>query len=204
MNTLQPNKTCLLFFDFLNGHVKKNDLATQQRYAPVVTQAQALLNWSRAQHIMVAYAHANHRADNATTAQILRDSDNRLKPILDPDQKPFKPVVAGGSWESAIIDELAPQAEDYLIPKYRWSAFFQTYLALALSTRGIDTIILAGGSTDVGVASTAYAARDLDYNIIFASDACSSPETDNHNQFMERIFPRMGRVRTVAEIQTMA
>lgn len=203
MTQLDPKKTCLLFFDFLNGHVKKADPATQARYAPVVEQAQALLKWARGHQIMVAYAHANHRADNATTAQILRDTDNRLKPIADPFKKPFKPVVEGGTWESAIIDELAPLPEDYMVPKYRWNAFFQTYLELALRTRGIDTIILAGGSTDVGVASTAYAARDLDYNIVFASDACSSPETDNHDQFMQRIFPRMGRVRTVAQIRSM-
>lgn len=49
-----------------------------------------------------------------------------------------------------VIDELATAAGDDLIPKYRWSAFFQTYLDLALRARHIDTLIIAGGSTDVG------------------------------------------------------
>jgi ureidoacrylate peracid hydrolase len=53
------------------------------------------------------------------------------------------------------------------------------------------------------VASTAYAARDLDYNLVVASDACTSPEEDNHEQFMRRIFPRMARVRTVDQIVRM-
>ena len=63
--------------------------------------------------------------------------------------------------------------------------------------------MLCGGSTDVGVASTAYAARDLDYQLVIVRDACTSPEDDNHEQFMARIFPRMGRVRTVAQVTQM-
>ena len=202
-NELNPAKTALLFFDMLNGHVKKDDAATAARYAPVIAASVALLTAARAQRMMIAYAAANHRADNATTAHALRDTDGRLRPI-DANAAPnFKPVVTGGTWEAQVIDELKPASEDYLIPKYRWSAFYQTYLDLALRTHGVDTLIIAGGSTDVGVASTAFAARDMDYQLVIASDACTSPERDNHDQFMRRIFPRMARVRTVAEIVTM-
>ncbi len=201
--TLKPATTALLFFDMLNGHIKSGQAATTARYAPVIAAASVLLNAARTQGMMVAYACANHRADNATTAHTIRDTDGRLRPLAPSDTREFKPVVAGGTWEAQVIDELAPAAGDYLIPKYRWSAFFQTYLDLALRSRNIDTLIIAGGSTDVGVASTAFAARDLDYNLVVASDACSSPEQDNHDQFMRRIFPRMARVRTSAQIVTM-
>ena len=200
---LKPATTALLFFDMLNGHIKSGQAATTARYAPVIAAASVLLNAARTQGMMVAYACANHRADNATTAHTIRDTDGRLRPLAPSDAREFKPVVAGGTWEAQVIDELAPAAGDYLIPKYRWSAFFQTFLDLALRSRKIDTLIIAGGSTDVGVASTAFAARDLDYNLVVASDACSSPEQDNHDQFMRRIFPRMARVRTSAQIVTM-
>ena len=50
-----------------------------------------------------------------------------------------------------MIPELEPNADDYHLPKHRWSAFFQTYLDLALRARKIDTVIISGGSTDVGV-----------------------------------------------------
>lgn len=200
---LKPATTALLFFDMLNGHIKSGQAATTARYAPVIAAASVLLNAARTQGMMVAYACANHRADNATTAHTIRDTDGRLRPLAPSDAREFKPVVAGGTWEAQVIDELAPAAGDYLIPKYRWSAFFQTFLDLALRSRKIDTLIIAGGSTDVGVASTAFAARDLDYNLVVASDACSSPEQDNHDQFMQRIFPRMARVRTSAQIVTM-
>jgi ureidoacrylate peracid hydrolase len=200
---LDPAHTALLFFDMLNGHIKKDGRKISERYKPVVEAAVKLLECARANQMMVAYAAANHRADNATSAHIIRDTDNRLNPLPADEKLSFKPVVAGGTWEAAIIDELTPRAEDYLIPKYRWSAFFQTYLDLALRTRNIDTIILSGGSTDVGIASTAFAARDLDYNLVIVSDACSSPEQDNHDQLMRRMFPRMGRIRTAAEVVEM-
>ena len=202
-NDLEQATTALLFFDMLNGHIKTGEAATTARYAPVIAAASTLLGAARAQRMMVIYANANHRADNATSARTIRDTDNRLCP-LDPSAAPaFNPAVAGGTWEAQVIDELAPATEDYVVPKYRWSAFFQTYLDLALRTRKIDTLIIAGGSTDVGVASTAFAARDLDYNLVIVSDACTSPEQDNHDQFMRRIFPRMARVRTAAEVAVL-
>ena len=203
IDRLFPGRSALLFFDMLNGHIKKDDPATKARYKPVIAAATQVLQAARACQMMVAYAAANHRADNATSAHTIRDTDGRLNPIPIDQEPDFVPIVAGGTWEAAVIDELAPTAEDYVVPKYRWSAFFQTYLDLALRTRKIDTIIIAGGSTDVGVASTAYTARDLDYNLVIVSDACSSPEHDNHDQFMRRIFPRMARVRTAAQVVEM-
>src|SRR5258705_11368212 len=148
-------------------------------------------------------ATAHHRRDNAPPARLATDTDNRLRPIASGTARELKPVVAAGTREAQVIDELKPQPQDYTIPKFRWSAFHQTYLDLALRNRNVDTLLISGGSTDVGVASTAYAARDLDYNLIIVSDACTSPEQDNHAQFMRRVFPRMARVRTTEEVLRM-
>ncbi len=198
---LDPARTALVLFDFLNGHVRTGDAQTSARYAPVIAAAVRLAACARAARMMIAYANAAHRADNATSGTTLRDTDNRLRPIAPGGEGRFKPAIMAGTWEAQVIDELAPQPDDYIVPKYRWSAFYQTYLDLALRTRGVTTIVLAGGSTDVGVASTAFAARDMDYSVVIARDACTSPERDNHEQFMVRIFPRMARVRTVAQIE---
>lgn len=197
---LDPGSTALVLFDFLNGHVKKSDFPTTARYAPVVEAAARLLKYTRAAGLMVAYANAAHRADNATSATTLRDTDNRLRPIPGGADPRFQPTVVAGSWEAQVIGELTPRPDEYIVPKYRWSAFYQTYLELALRTRGVGTIVLAGGSTDVGIASTIFAARDMDYDVVVARDACTSPESDNHEQLMTRVFPRMSRVRTVDEI----
>ena len=199
-DVLDPQATCILFFDLLNGHVKKDDPATRERYRPVIANNVALLQKARETGVMVAYAAANHRADKRTTAKTIRDTDNKLTPIA---QGYDERLVHANTWENQVIDEIAPTENDFLIPKYRWSAFHQTYFDLALRTQKITTLIITGGSTDVGLASTAYAARDMDYNLVFPEDACSSHQMDNHHYFMKKIFPRMGRVRSTAQVVEM-
>ena len=43
--------------------------------------------------------------------------------------------VIAGDKSSDVLADLEPQPDDYYIVKYRWSAFFQTYLDLALRNR---------------------------------------------------------------------
>ena len=117
-----------------------------------------------------------------------------------------KPAVHGateGSWAQKVIDEIAPQPEDYVIPKFRWSTFHQTYFDLALRSCSIDTLIVSGGAVDVGVASTVYSARDHDYNVIVVRDACGNSHEDSMAAFMNTVFPRMARVRTTDEVLEM-
>jgi nicotinamidase-related amidase len=190
---------CLLLFDFLEGHANRDE-AARSRYRPVIANAAALVAAARAAGVMVAYANADHRADHASVGRTLRDTDNRLRPLT---ADSYKPAIVSGTREARVVAELAPQASDYIVPKHRWSAFHGTYLDLALRSRDVDTLLLCGGSTDVGIAATAFAARDFDYNLLIISDACTSPEQDNHAQFMKRIFPRMARVRTTAEVLRM-
>jgi nicotinamidase-related amidase len=197
---LDPAHAALLLFDFLEGHVNR-DAAARARYAPVVANAGKLLVLARRAGLRVCHAAADHRADRATSARTLRDTDNRLKPLAPGEDT--GPLLTGGTPQARVIPELAPQACDFIVPKHRWSAFHGTYLDLALRAQRIDTIVLCGGSTDVGIAATAFAARDLDYNLVIVSDACTSPEADNHDQLMRRVFPRMARVRTAAEVVAM-
>jgi ureidoacrylate peracid hydrolase len=197
---LDPAHTALVLFDLLKGHVQRDE-ESRKRFAPVVENAAALLAAARAAGVTVVYANADHRADRATSARTLRDTDNRLRPLRPGD--PDGPLITGGTEEARVIEDLAPRPEDVVVPKHRWSAFHGTYLDVALRTKRIDTIILAGGSTDVGIASTAFAARDLDYNLVIAADGCTSPEQDNHEQLMRRVFPRMSRVRSTQQILAM-
>jgi ureidoacrylate peracid hydrolase len=186
-SALSAERTCLLLFDFLVGHVA-ND---RSRYAPVLANAAKLLGAARERGAMVAYARADHRADGGTTANTLHDSGAR------------PPLIASGTPEAEIVPELAPRPGEYIVPKHRWSAFHGTYLDLALRARHADTIILCGGSTEIGISSTAYAARDLDYNLVIVSDACTSAKRDVHEQLMREVYPRLARVRTTIQVLEM-
>ena len=71
-----------------------------------------------------------------------------------------------------MLAEIAPQPGDYDVPKHRWSAFHGTHLELSLRSRDIDTILLVGGSVHVGIAATAYDARDKDFQITIVPECC--------------------------------
>lgn len=201
VNHFDAKKTAILFFDILNGYYHSGDSAAEARMKPWVDNAVRLMRAGRGAGIPIFFAKGNHRPDNATSALMLTDTNNSLKPWPEGEVSKGKMHVFAGDKSSDVIPELDPKPDDYYIPKYRWSAFFQTYLDLALRSRGLDTIIISGGSTDVGVTSTVYSGRDLDYNMIIVRDACgTSHDPRAHDMLMEFVFPRMARVRTTDQV----
>jgi len=197
VNHLEPKKTSLLFFDMLNVYYQGASEEAKKRMKPVVDNAVRLMNGARQKGVLIYYAMANHRADGESRSLIVTDTDMRLRPWPNGECNPTVHGATEGSWEQKVIDEIAPRPEDYIIPKFRWSTFHQTYFDLALRSRGIDTLIISGG------ASTAYAARDLDYNLIIVRDACSNSHDDSMAAFMNTIFPRIARVRTTDQVLEM-
>ena len=96
--------------------------------------------------------------------------------------------------------ELGKQDSDIEVTKRQWGAFYGTDLEVQLRRRGIDTIILCGISTNIGVESTARNAWELGFNLIIAEDACSAFNNDQHQSSLSYIFPRIARVRSTDEI----
>ena len=197
-------KTALLFFDILNGYVPAPEPGKPRVLKPWIQNAVRLSKAGRVAGLPIFFAKGNHRPDNATTALILTDTTNSLTPWPNGEVIKTKMHVIAGDKSSDVLADLEPEPDDYYIVKYRWSAFFQTYLDLALRSRGIDTIIISGGSTDVGVTSTLYSGRDLDYNMIVVSDACgTSHDQRAHDMLMDLVFPRMSRVRKTDQVIEM-
>ena len=94
----------------------------------------------------------------------------------------------------AIVPELGAQPGDILVRKHQWGAFHGTDLDVQLRRRGVDQIVLAGIATNMGVESTARAAWEHGYSIVFAEDATSSFSTEMHDFSFRNIFPRLGLV----------
>jgi nicotinamidase-related amidase len=204
LNEIDVQTTAILFFDLLNGYYHGAEDAIKARMKPMVDNAVRLMKAGRQAGIPIIFAKGNHRPDGLTGSAIITDTDYSLKPWPGRMPPRAKPRVVEGEWSSEVIPELEPRPEDYYIPKHRWSAFYQTYLDLALSSRGIDTVFVSGGSTDVGVAATVFAGRDLDYNLVVARDACSSSHDQRaHDTLMDLIFPRMCRVRSTEQVLAM-
>jgi ureidoacrylate peracid hydrolase len=72
-------------------------------------------------------------------------------------------LLTEGTWDFAIVDQLAPQPGDLVIVKTRYSGFAGTTLDAQLRARGIRFLFFAGIATNVCVESTLRDAYFLDY-----------------------------------------
>lgn len=99
-----------------------------------------------------------------------------------------------------LVPEAGCQESDIVIAKRQWGAFQGTDLEQQLRRRGITTLVLAGIATNFGIESTARAATDLGYAVVFAEDAMSSLRADLHEFSIKNIFPFMGKVRSTADL----
>jgi len=71
-----------------------------------------------------------------------------------------------------------PQGGDVIISKSRFSAFANTGLGERLRKQGIDTLVLAGLTTECCVQASAWAAFELDFQVVLAADACAAYEDE--------------------------
>jgi nicotinamidase-related amidase len=194
------SKTAMLFFDTLNGSLHPSDPARQAEMAAsgYIGRLEKINRACREAGIAVFYTRPEHRPDFRDWPRTIIDQGHHGDSASGP-RWSSDPGSVAGSREAQVIEEIAPQPGDYDITKHRWSSFHQTHLELSLRTAGIDTLMLAGGATEVGIASTAYSARDHGLNIIVLRDACRSTKEGMNDYFMDRIFPIFARVRTVDE-----
>jgi ureidoacrylate peracid hydrolase len=110
------------------------------------------------------------------------DSPNRLKhlpfnvgkSIHAPDGRESR-ILIRDTWNTDIVDELKPQADDSVIDKHRYSGFYQTDLDATLRKLGIQYLIIVGCTTSVCVESTVRDAMFRDYSCVLLEDCMSQP-----------------------------
>jgi nicotinamidase-related amidase len=93
---------------------------------------------------------------------------------------PMGRLLVRGERGHDFIDVLQPQAGEIVIDKPGYSAFEHTALGQLLTTRGIDTLILTGITTEVCVSSTLRTAVDRGYRCFTVADACASSDAHLH------------------------
>ena len=179
---LDPKKTALVLIDLQNGIVGMNPAphtATQ-----VVENSRKLAEAFRANGAPVVYI----RVDFNDFAKLPADQPTNLG------DKPL-PEVA-----SEIAASAGFQPGDILITKRHWGAFAGTDLEQQLRSRGVDTVVLTGISTNIGVESTARQGTGLGFAFVLVEDACSSQNAEHHRFAFENIFPRLSLIRSTDEV----
>ncbi len=182
---LDPRSSALVLIDLQAGIVARDTAPRPAR--DVVRQAVLLARTFREVGALVVLVHVV-----AAPGQ-----PDALRPPAD-DAAPATGTRPPG-W-SDIVPDLGPEAGDLVIAKRQWGAFYGTDLDLQLRRRRIETIVLAGISTNIGVESTARDAYERGYQQVFVSDAMAAATEADHRQTVTRILPRIGRVRDTAQV----
>ncbi len=182
--TIDHKKTALVVIDLQKGIVANN--TAPYTSSKVIANAAAIANKFRENKMQVFLV-------RVSTA---KDDKDKLIPLTD--RKPFSSPQQP-DW-SEIVPEMGQSTDDIVITKHQWGAFYGTELDLQLRRRGIDTIVLCGISTNIGVESTARFAYEYGYNQIFVEDAMSAMSADEHHATVSAIFPRIGLVRSAQDV----
>jgi nicotinamidase-related amidase len=117
---------------------------------------------------------------------------------LDPKKGGF---LQEGSHEWEIVKELSPDKGDLVLRKYTASFFVGTILDQILRNRRIETLILAGVSTEAGIEGTARHASYLGYFPVIVADAVGSFDREAHDASL-KLMARIFEVQTTQSIRT--
>jgi len=146
--------------DFIHGKLKCD------RAAQIIPKIKLLLEKARQKDIPIYYCNDEHLPNDTYELRLwgphaMKDTDG-----------------------AKVIDELRPSANDYIVPKRRYSSFDGTSLDRLLegtyNGKGVDTIVMTGVHTHICVKHTVYDAFVRGYDVIVAEDGVEAFTGDDH------------------------
>ena len=181
---LDPSHTALVLIDLQKG-IAGNPVAPHSG-AEVVANAARLADRFRELGALVVLVHVMYSKDGRDRLTAPVDSQMPAR-TLPPDWADFVP-------------EIGPRDGDLIIAKHQWGAFYGTELDLQLRRRGVNTIVMGGIATNMGVESTARDAYERGYAQVLVEDAMASFTAEAHEFAIKTIFPRIARVRSTDQV----
>lgn len=148
------NKPAILVVDMLNDFVY--GALTCERGKAIVPATARLLDAAREAGIPVVFCNDAHRAGIDRELTIWGDH------------------AIAGTPGAEVIPELKLSERDYVVPKRRYSGFFQTDLDILLKELGAQTVVMTGLHAHMCVRHTSADAFSLGYDVVVAKEATDS------------------------------
>jgi nicotinamidase-related amidase len=200
---IDPGSTALLVIDmqrdFLEpggfGAALGNDVS---QLARVVAPCRDLLRLSREAGLAILHTREGHRPDlsDAPRAKLERAPPGLR--IGDPG--PMGRILIRGEKGHEIVPDLAPEPGEPVIDKPGKGAFYQTDLELMLRNRGVDTLLVAGVTTEVCVHTTVREANDRGLRCIVVADCCGSYFPEFHAAALAMVSAQGGIFGWVSDV----
>ena len=111
--------------------------------------------------------------------------------------------VAKGSWDGKVLDAIAPQDDEIVLPKSSSSVFVSTHIDYILRNLGVKQLVMSGLVTDQCVESAVRDACDLGYLVTHVTDACLTYSQERHDNSLRTIKGYCRQITTadlIAEI----
>jgi biuret amidohydrolase len=107
------------------------------------------------------------------------------------------PAVSDPSWQ--IDESVTPLASELILNKVSAGTFATTGLEQILRDMNVETVFVAGVSSDVCVSTTAREAADRNFQTIVVSDACTTLSHEMHEAALQNFNIAFGWIRTADE-----
>lgn len=104
--------------------------------------------------------------------------------------------VPKGSRDGKVVDEIAPEGDEIILPKSSSSVFVSTHIDYVLRNLDVSQIVLCGLLTDQCVESAVRDACDLNYLVTLVPDACATYTQERHDHSLRTIAGYCRQVNT--------
>ena len=165
---LDPATTALLVIDMQNAFchpegtlgISGVNVGPAQRIIPPV---RSLIENCSAAGVPVVWTLQEHFAT---------DRSRDRKRLVSHTSKRKQVSALTGTWDAAIVEELAPLASDpaLVIRKHRFGAFYETRLEKVLDMLGVEALLITGATTNACVETSIREAYLRDYDVVAVTD----------------------------------
>jgi nicotinamidase-related amidase len=180
---VEPSRTALLIIDMQNDFVHQGGSLVIPDAEQTIPAIAALLELARAHRMRVAFSQDTHREG-------------------DPEWRIWPEHCREESWGWEIVSELTPVADDTVLRKLRYDAFYGTSLEHLLRVWGTETLVICGILANSCVHYTAASAALRWYDVVIPHDTISALEPfDLESSLRQTAFVFAGRITTAAGIR---
>jgi ureidoacrylate peracid hydrolase len=182
---LDPSATAVVVVDMQNDFASPDGMFDRagvniSGLQAIVPNVRGIVETARGMGILIVYLKMGFRPDLADAGHPTSPTWLKHVPLdvgaqtTSPDGQPSR-ILIRDCWNTDILAELTPQADDIVLYKTRYSGFFGTELDEILRSRGVQRLIVVGATTSVCVESTVRDAMFRDYHCLVVSDATAEP-----------------------------
>jgi len=176
--TVNPDQTAVIVVDMQNAYATKGGYVDLAGFdvggaEQAIVQTKKVLDAARAAGIAIVYFQNGWDKDYVEAGGPGSPNWHKSNALKTMRKRPelSGQLLAKGTWDYAIVDGLVPQPGDIVVPKSRYSGFFNTPVDSILRSRGIRTLVFVGVATNVCVESSLRDAFHLEYFCVVLKDA---------------------------------